>query len=181
MLVDEDLLRPSRRWRASFRTVRAYVIMSEKKDRSPTSSPRSSRTRRFSRGDGELRLASAALTKIRWRRSATPPPPQENRRGSVLPPGDLPPRPCRSARADVLGIREADAVMPVVPMFHVNAWASVRRGRGWDETGVPGLPARREGAPFIDSGREGDDHRGESPRLDGVLQLMERESTTSRA
>ncbi|MDI3340633.1 MAG: long-chain fatty acid--CoA ligase [Sphaerobacter sp.] len=27
-----------------------------------------------------------------------------------------------SATADVVGLREADAVMPVVPMFHVNAW-----------------------------------------------------------
>lgn len=27
-----------------------------------------------------------------------------------------------SATADAVGLREADAVMPVVPMFHVNAW-----------------------------------------------------------
>ena len=32
--------------------------------------------------------------------------------------------------ADGLGVRESDVILPVVPMFHANAWGLAHAGRG---------------------------------------------------
>jgi fatty-acyl-CoA synthase len=62
--------------------------------------------------------------------------------------------------ADVLGLRSADAVMPIVPLFHANAWGIT-------------FAAPMSGAKIVNPG----------PKLDGpsVFQLLEEEAVTCTA
>jgi len=122
MLVDEDLVPAVEAVADKFPTVRAYVIMSDKKTVPAT------------------RLAPAfsyeALLDAEGGEHDWPPIPDENAMAALCYTTATTGKPkgvpyshrgihlhaLAVCSADVLGIREADAVMPVVPMFHVNAW-----------------------------------------------------------
>ena len=103
MLVDEDLLPAVEAVADKFPTVRAYVIMSDKKIVPATKlSPVYSYEALLDAEAGST-TGLRCSTKIRWRRSATPPPPRENRRGSRTPTGGSTCTPSRSARPTFWG------------------------------------------------------------------------------
>lgn len=103
MLVDEDLLPVVEAVADKFPTVRAYVIMSDKKTVPVTRlSPVYSYEALLDAEAGST-IGLRFPMKIRWRPSATPPPPRENRRGSRTPTGGSICTPSRSARPTFWG------------------------------------------------------------------------------
>jgi fatty-acyl-CoA synthase len=122
MLVDEDLLPAVEALAGRFPTVRAYVIMSDGKSVPPTKlSPVYSYEALLDVEAGEFDWPSLpdenAMAALCYTTATTGNPKgvPYSHRGIYL-------HAMAICSPDVLGIREADAVMPVVPMFHVNAW-----------------------------------------------------------
>ena len=70
--------------------------------------------------------------------------------------------------ADAAGVSERDTIMPVVPMFHANAWglcqAAVMAGSA---LAMPGSEHAAQGDRFADGGREGHAGGGRPDDLDG--------------
>lgn len=122
MLVDEDLLPAVEALADKFPTVRAYVIMSDKKTVPSTRlSPVYSYEGLLDAERGEYdwpplhdehSMAALCYTTATTGKPKGVP---YSHRGIYL-------HALAISAADVLGIRESDVVMPVVPMFHVNAW-----------------------------------------------------------
>ncbi|MGE5283859.1 MAG: long-chain fatty acid--CoA ligase [Actinomycetota bacterium] len=122
MLVDEDLIPAVEALAGKFPTVRAYVIMSDKKTVPPTKlSPVYSYEALLDAETGEYdwpplqdenSMAALCYTTATTGKPKGVP---YSHRGIYL-------HALAICTVDVLGIRESDAVMPVVPMFHVNAW-----------------------------------------------------------
>ena len=122
MLVDEDLLPAVEALADRFPTVRAYVIMSDKKILPPTKlSPVYSYEALLDAETGEYDWPSLpdenSMAALCYTTATTGNPKgvPYSHRGIYL-------HALAISAADVLGIGEADAVMAVVPMFHVNAW-----------------------------------------------------------
>ncbi|HWS15178.1 MAG TPA: long-chain fatty acid--CoA ligase [Candidatus Methylomirabilis sp.] len=122
MLVDEDLLPAVEALADRFPTVRAYVIMSDRKTVPATKlSPVYSYEALLDAETGEYDWPSLrdenAMAALCYTTATTGNPKgvPYSHRGIYL-------HALAICAADILGIGEADAVMPVVPMFHVNAW-----------------------------------------------------------
>jgi len=122
MLVDEDLLPVVEALADKFPTVRAYVIMSDRKTVPATKlSPAYSYEALLDAETGEFDWPSLpdenSMAALCYTTATTGNPKgvPYSHRGIYL-------HALTICGADVLGIREADTVMPVVPMFHVNAW-----------------------------------------------------------
>jgi fatty-acyl-CoA synthase len=72
--------------------------------------------------------------------------------------------------ADTFGICERDVLMPVVPMFHANAWGdALRRGDGRRQAGLPRAPSAAPGHRGADPERAGDGDRRRAHHLDRPL------------
>ena len=70
--------------------------------------------------------------------------------------------------ADTLAVSEADVILPVVPMFHANAWGLAQAGVLAGSTFVmPGPGPLAEGDRGPDGVREGDVRRRRADDLDG--------------
>ena len=122
MLVDVDLLPAVEALAGRFPTVRAYVIMGGGKTVAATTlSPAYSYEALLDAETGEfdwpspLDENSTAALCYTTATTGNPKGVPYSHRGIYL-------HALAICAADVLGIREADTVMPVVPMFHVNAW-----------------------------------------------------------
>ena len=122
MLVDADLLPAVEALAGRFPTVRAYVIMGGAKTVPDTTlSPAYSYEALLDAETGEfdwpspLDERSTAALCYTTATTGNPKGVPYSHRGIYL-------HALAISAADVLGIREADTVMPVVPMFHVNAW-----------------------------------------------------------
>jgi fatty-acyl-CoA synthase len=122
MLVDEDLVPAVEAVADKFPTVRAYVIMGAGKTPPETRlRPAYSYEALLEAESGEYDWPSDieenAMAALCYTTATT-----GNPKGVPVSHRGLYPPALALSAADVLGIREADAVMPVVPMFHVNAW-----------------------------------------------------------
>jgi fatty-acyl-CoA synthase len=122
MLVDEDLLPAVEALAGRFPTVRSYVIMSDKGTVPDTRlSPAYSYEALLAAEAGEfdwpssLDENSTAALCYTTATTGNPKGVPYSHRGIYL-------HALAICAADVLGIGEDDALMPVVPMFHVNAW-----------------------------------------------------------
>jgi len=122
MLIDEDLLPAVEAVADKFPAVRAYVIMSDRKIVPPTKlSPVYSYEALLDAEAGEndwpSRIDEHSMAALCYTTATTGNPKgvPYSHRGIYL-------HALAISAADVLGIGEPDAVMPVVPMFHVNAW-----------------------------------------------------------
>jgi fatty-acyl-CoA synthase len=122
MLVDEDLVPAVEAVADKFPTVRAYVIMSAGKAIPDTTlRPVYSYEALLEAESGEydwpVDIDENSMAALCYTTATTGNPKgvPYSHRGIYL-------HAMAICCADVLGIREADAVMPVVPMFHVNAW-----------------------------------------------------------
>ena len=124
MLVDEDLLPAVEALAVAgrFPTVRAYVVMSDKKAVPPTRlSPVYPYEALLDAETGEYDWPPAidenSMAALCYTTATT-----GNPKGAPYTHRGIYLHALAICAADVLGIREDDAVMPVVPMFHVNAW-----------------------------------------------------------
>ena len=124
MLVDEDLLPAVEALAVAgrFPTVRAYVVMSDKKAVPPTRlSPVYPYEALLDAETGEYDWPPAidenSMAALCYTTATT-----GNPKGAPYTHRGIYLHALAICAADVLGIREDDTVMPVVPMFHVNAW-----------------------------------------------------------
>ncbi|MBI5905754.1 MAG: long-chain fatty acid--CoA ligase [Deltaproteobacteria bacterium] len=122
MLVDEDLVPAVAAVADKFPTVRAYVIMGAGREVPPTKlRPAYSYEALLEAESGDfdwpVDIEENSMAALCYTTATTGNPKgvPYSHRGIYL-------HALAICGADVLGIREADAVMPVVPMFHVNAW-----------------------------------------------------------
>ncbi|HQT97597.1 MAG: long-chain fatty acid--CoA ligase [Desulfobacteria bacterium] len=176
MLVDEDLLPAVEALADKFPTVRAFVVMSDKKIVPPTKlSPVYSYEALLDAETGECDWPSLrdenTMAALCYTTATTGNPKgvPYSHRGIYL-------HALAICSADVLGIREADAVMPVVPMFHVNAWG-IPFAAAWmgSKQVFPGARPDAKALLSLIRDEKVTISAGVPTVWMGVLQLMERE------